>query len=270
MPQFDLFIGIDYSGAQTPTSRLPGLKVYTARRTTASCEKWLSPAKSNNGGAVNWTRREIAHVLLAQARSAERFLAGIDHCFSFPESYFQRYGLKTWPAFLDDFVHHWPTDGADMRVDSVRHGVAPREHGAPPSAQRTGKSDEFRITERWTSSAKSVFQFGVQGSVAMSSHAGIPWLKWLRDQTGDRLHFWPFDGWAPAAEKSVIVEVYPSIFRNRYERGDRTGDEQDAYATARWMADMDSRGALAEYFTPPLIDSERFVAAREGWIFGTR
>jgi hypothetical protein len=87
------------------------------------------------------------------------------------------------------------------------------------------------------------------------------------------LHFWPFDGWVPAAEKSVIVEVYPSIFRNRYERGDRTGDEQDAYATARWMADMDSRRALAEYFTPPL--QRRLLAgfdrfAHRCYSFGTR
>lgn len=106
--------------------------------------------------------------------------------------------------------------------------------------------------------------------MAKSSHAGIPWLKWLRDQGNDRLHFWPFDGWEPAAGKSVIAEVYPSIFRKRYERGGRTADEQDAYATARWMADMAARGALADFFSPPLIDTERAVASREGWILGVR
>ena len=29
-----------------------------------------------------------------------------------------------------------------------------------------------------------------------------------------------------------------SIFRGRYPRGGRMADEQDAYATARWMATM--------------------------------
>jgi hypothetical protein len=29
MPQFERYLGIDYSGAQTPTSSLPGLRLYT-------------------------------------------------------------------------------------------------------------------------------------------------------------------------------------------------------------------------------------------------
>jgi hypothetical protein len=36
--------------------------------------------------------------------------------------------------------------------------------------------------------------------------------------------------------RSVVAEAYPSIFRNRYDKGDRTADQQDAYATARWLA----------------------------------
>jgi len=219
---------------------------------------------------VNWTRKEIAERLLEEARSGTRFLAGIDHCFSFPQSYFKRYGRKTWPEFLDDFAHHWPTHDDHVRVDDVRDGSLHREGKAPPPGQRTGKADEFRVCERWTSSAKSVFQFDVQGSVAKSSHAGIPWLWWLRREAGDCLHFWPFDGWEPASGKSVIAEVYPSIFRNRYPREARTPDEQDAYATARWMAEMAARGALAGYFDPPLDPAERAVANLEGWILGVR
>jgi len=34
--------------------------------------------------------------------------------------------------------------------------------------------------------------------------------------------------------RTEITEVYPSIFKSRYPRDDRTADEQDAYATARW------------------------------------
>jgi hypothetical protein len=115
-----------------------------------------------------------------------------------------------------------------------------------------------------------VFLFDVQGSVAKSTHAGIPWLKWLRDQAGDRLHFWPFDGWTPAPGKSVIVEVYPSLFRKRYPQEARTADQQDAYATARWLTNMATQGALAGYFAPPLTVAERAVADLEGWIFGVR
>jgi hypothetical protein len=43
----DLFIGIDYSGAKTPESRLKNLQVYAARPGEAP-EKQFSPARSNN------------------------------------------------------------------------------------------------------------------------------------------------------------------------------------------------------------------------------
>lgn len=98
--KFEIFIGIDYSGAQTPTSRLKALQVYAARPGTAP-EKQSSPSRSNNGQAVNWTRKEIAHHLIGLARRGERFIAGIDHGFSLPLTYFDRYGLGDWPAFLD-------------------------------------------------------------------------------------------------------------------------------------------------------------------------
>jgi hypothetical protein len=35
----------------------------------------------------------------------------------------------------------------------------------------------------------------VQGAVAKSTHAGIPWLRFIRQRLGARVHFWPFDGW---------------------------------------------------------------------------
>ena len=267
---FELFIGIDYSGAETPTSRLPGLQVYAAHPEGGDIEKWASPTRSNNRLRVNWTRREIAERLRDEAQRGTRFLAGIDHAFSFPAAYFGRYGLGSWPDFLDDFTSHWPTHQDNVYVDFVRKGVLHKSGEAPPPGQRVGTSDEYRLTERWSSSAKSVFLFDVNGSVAKSSHAGIPWLRWLRAQVGERVHIWPFDGWVPPDDKAVIVEVYPSIFRNRYLRDGRSGDEQDAFATARWMADMGARGVLAGYFEPPLTPAERAVAELEGWIFGVR
>ena len=184
-----------------------------------------------------------------------------------PWRYFERYGLTTWPEFLADFADHWPTHEQGVSVQAIRELQA----GKPPSARRGGTSSEFRITERWTSSAKSVFQFDMQGSVAKSSHAGIPWLKWLREEIGERLHLWPFDGWEPHPDKCVLAEVYPSLFRNRYPRDNRTVDQQDAFACAQWMADMSRRGRLADYFAcPPLDEKEHAVVQCEGWVLGVR
>lgn len=260
--KLERYIGIDYSGAGSPTSRIRGLKVYAAQRDgEPSAIRPQPPAR-------NWSRQALAHWLLAELRRGDPVLIGIDHAFSFPLSYFERYGLDSWPKFLQDFCRYWPTDQPDCHVDSLRDGVWWQQHPRPPG-ERTGASGELRLCERWTSSAKSVFQFDMQGSVAKSTHAGIPWLRFLREQMGDALFFWPFDGWQPPDGVSVIAEVYPSIFRNRYGgRHMRTPDEHDAYSVARWLEESARRGILARYFDPPLTLPERRIAALEGWILG--
>jgi hypothetical protein len=261
-----LFIGIDYSGAETARARLPGLQVYAAGPDGIP-RRQKPPPTSAASKAINWSRSEVAQWLTGLALEDTRFIAGIDHNFSFPDSYFARYGLRDWPQFLTDFVDHWPTDQDGIHVDSVRDGSLAKR-GGPRPGTRIGASNEFRLCERWTSSAKSVFQFDVQGQVAKSSHAGIPWLKRIRDEAGEHIHFWPFDGWAPASGKSVIAEVYPSVLRRRFKAEDRSPDEHDAYSVARWLAQSDADGILERYFSPPLTPDERAVADREGWILG--
>jgi hypothetical protein len=184
-------------------------------------------------------------------------IVGMDHGFSFPLAYFQRYGLKTWNAFLTDFAEHWPTDREGSTVEEFR-----------PTSQRTGNSSEFRLTEKWTSSAKSVFQFDINGSVAKSTHAGLPLLWRLRRNLRSEVHFWPFDGWEIPAGKSVVAEIYPSLFRNRHPRSGRTGDQQDAYAVCCWLAEMDAMNTLDRFYQPPLTASQKKQAQLEGWILG--
>lgn len=268
MTDFDLFIGIDYSGAEAANARLKSLQAYSARPGSAP-QRQDGPSRRQNGAPAYWTRAELANWLIDLARQNVQYIAGIDHAFSFPLSYFERYRLTSWPQFLNDFTKHWPTDRDHVYVDFVRDGAIARTlPDWPGQGLRRGEPSEFRLCEEWTSSAKSVFQFDVQGSVAKSSHAGIPWLKRIRAAVGNRVHFWPFDGWSPAPGKAVIAEVYPSIFRRRYERDDRTADEQDAYAVARWLSESAARGLLKRYFEPPLVLPERTRADKEGWILG--
>ncbi len=272
LADFELYIGIDYSGAETPTSRLKALQVYAARPGELP-QKQFSAASPSATQRWNWSRAEVAAWLIELARKGVRYIAGIDHGFSFPLSYFERYRLTSWSQFLEDFVAHWPTADDHMYVDFIRDRVLERRGGPLERARggtvlaRTGKPTEFRLCEQWTSSCRSVFHFDVQGQVAKSTHAGIPWLKRIRD-ADERVHVWPFDGWQIPAGKCVLAEVYPSIFRNRYPREGRSADEQDAYAVARWLAEADARGSLSRYFEPPLTLPERRIADREGWILG--
>lgn len=254
---FDLYIGIDYSGAETPDSLLRGLQVFAAAAGQEP-QAIRNPADAQAHRGI-WSRRAVAQWLLAQVASGQRLLVGIDHGFSFPKSYLDRHQLRTWPEFLDHFQQRCTSGMADACVD--RNG--------PPQALPIGRSDELRLCERWTCWAKGAFQFDVQGSNAMSTHAGIPWLRHLRGQAQDRIHIWPFDGWQlPERESSVIAEVCSPMLRERYPRADRTADEQDAYAAARWLAETAGRGVLERYLNPPLTHAERQVAALEGWILG--
>ena len=252
--RFSRHIGIDYSGAQAPESRLKGLQVYESRN-GGTPERIGTPAE----GAKNWTRLEVAQFCASAIASGESVIIGIDHAFSFPMSYMQRFGIETWDRFLDDFMRHWPTADPHTYVEFVREGN-----------QRAGETSELRLCEQWTAGAKSVFQFDVQGQVAKSTHAGLPWLLWLRmmSEAKSRIHFWPFDGFDVPDGKSVVAEVYPSLFRRRYSREGRTGDEHDAFCVAAWLAEMDRRGTLGYYFKPPLSLPESRIARLEGWILG--
>jgi len=85
--RFSRYIGIDYSGAQTPDSRLKTLQVYEADR-DGEPSKVPPPQK----GVKNWSRREIARYCLEALTSDAVVIIGIDHGFSFPLSYMQRCG----------------------------------------------------------------------------------------------------------------------------------------------------------------------------------
>jgi hypothetical protein len=106
------------------------------------------------------------------------------------------------------------------------------------------------------------------GSVAKSTHAGLPWLRYLRQQLGTRVHFWPFDGWTIPAGRSVIAEAYPSLWNREVPPETRTRDQHDAYCIAVSLARADRDGRLGDYFEPELTAPERARAEIEGWILG--
>jgi hypothetical protein len=104
--------------------------------------------------------------------------------------------------------------------------------------------------------------------VAKSTHAGLPWLRHLRMNLGDRLHFWPFDGWRIPAGKSTVVEVYPSLWSKSLPREGRTPDQHDAYVAAAWLRQVDMDGSLEKFLNPQMLPGEYGVAQIEGWILG--
>ena len=252
--RFDTYVGIDYSGAQTPTASLKGLRIYRAAGETPPAEVFPPPSPRKY-----WTRREIAEWLVDRLLEDQRVIVGIDHAFSFPLKYFKKHHLPhDWPAFLDDFQRHWPADRDHMYVDFIRDGL----HG--DGAARSGNRRWLRVTEQYARTAKSVFWFDVQGSVAKSTHSGLPWLRFIRRRAGDRAHFWPFDGWQIPPAKSAVVEVYPRLWSRTFLTPGLTRDQHDAFSIAAGLQRADRDGTLAAALAPDLSPADRRADEIEG------
>ena len=268
---FDRYIGIDYSGAATSTTRLTGLAVCCA---DADAEPVAVPTYAQR--AVRWTRMELAHWLVKRLQEPVRTLVGIDHAFSFPIDYFDHYDLPegNWAQFLEDFHHHWPTDENHRTVGAIQLEQDRLRINGAADGHRLGDERWFRFTDRLARAFSSVFDFdAMQRNVAYSTHAGLTWLLYIRMQLEDvgvAVHFWPFDCWDIPKGQSAVVEVYPALWNWRFEPvyQDRGGHRHDAYSVARWMSETDRAGALGQYFNLRLTQEQREMAETEGWIFG--
>jgi hypothetical protein len=249
VPDFQQYIGVRYSGRKDPGDPISNIRVYSAVEDH-------EPFQERNGGHASgrWSRRDLAEWLLEQITGREPVIVGIDHAFSFPQTYMDRHDLKSWEKFLKDFEENWPTDRFAVRE-------------LLPGNPRSGDPDEHRLTGQWTAFPKSVFQWDIQDSLAKATHAGLPWIDYLR-RAKDRAHFWPFDGWEIKKGKSVLAEVRPARLRHRYRKDGLNAQEQDAYAVCGWLQERDQLGLLRAYFTPPLSTEEKERAGLEGWILG--
>ena len=95
-PAFTRYIGIDYSGAQTPQACLKEFRVYCADGAAAAQEVLPSPIPRKY-----WTRRGIAEWLADRLAEDAPTIVGIDHDFLFRCAIskctsWSRTGLRSW------------------------------------------------------------------------------------------------------------------------------------------------------------------------------
>jgi hypothetical protein len=273
---FSRCIGIDYSGAQHARAGLPGLRIFEAH---ASAPTAIEIRPDPSVSERHWSRSEIAQWLVenitgVEAQGCEPLLIGIDHALSFPRAYFEKYKLaENWDTFLNDFCVHWPSLNSKM---SVRDILLTQKAELDFEKTRLGESRWRRLCEKHSRGAKSVFHFGVPGSVASSTHAGLVWIHFLRNhqRLKNLVHFWPYDGWIPEPGKSVIAEIYPALWNKQSERGALTQDQHDARVVAIGLYEAVKNGNLLRWFQPEdwqkisLSPFEVEYARIEGWILG--
>ena len=274
--QFERTIGIDYSGAGEPNSTQAGLSVFMTERGSPACE--IPPPS----GYKNWKRRELTEWLTSRLAESTPTIAAIDHAFSFPKPYFEKYKLElSWDKFLEDFYEHWPTH--KYAVKPLREG---KNEKAKKAQARLVETNWLRETEKRCKKRKhpanSVFDFKKkQGQVATSTHAGLSFLWQMRKcESLSDLHIWPFDEGKVGDDKSCLVEAYPRLYKcDDYEKKfysnktySKSEHARDAFVTASWLRDMDNdKGELQSYLDlESQLPKEALERAKyEGWIIGT-
>src|SRR5262249_16632346 len=110
VPDFQQYIGVRYSGRKDPGDPIREIKVFAALE-----HHEISRETTQGPPSGRWSRRAPAEWLLGRITSGEPAVVGIDHAFSFPQTYMDRHSLKSWAAFLEDFEESWPTDKLAVR-----------------------------------------------------------------------------------------------------------------------------------------------------------
>ncbi len=107
MSAFSRYIGIDYSGAETPEASLKGLRVYCSVGEAAANEVPPPPSPRKY-----WTRRGIAHWLVARLAEDVPTIVGIDHGFRFRCATLKR---TSWRRTGLSFLRIFSAAGRQMR-----------------------------------------------------------------------------------------------------------------------------------------------------------
>lgn len=286
-PAFDLFLGIDWSGAKG--SRNKGIQVAAVGPGAASPELIGNPYQAHG----IWSRPDILAFLEKAIADGHRILAGFDFafCYAFEDAGAYFPGLDGAPATPEAV---WATVEAAAADDPHFYGAALyqradlpyRDYFMAPGWLGELYRHRQRLTERVSASVTTphpVFKCIGAANVGTGSLAGMRLLHRLGARADVRI--WPFDATPGAA--LTVVEIFPRLYFKRAggdprRWGDpenltnvcrhygcaapvlpsiRTEDEADALVSAAALRALGPDGTLWR-------QAENPGAATEGWIFG--
>jgi len=209
---FDLFVGIDWSGARGPVQR--GLAVFIC----AAGDAAPSAVYPQNGR--HWSRRGIMAYLCALAQD-RRVLAGIDFAFSYPvfDAGGQRCGyFPGWPGSPPNALALW------QLIDRLNAGqphlyggavwddpVLGAYYNAPRGRRGRLFTSRRRLTEQAARAVKSpspTFNCVGPAGVGTGSLAGMRLLA----QMAGTADIWPFSVQDSKCRNLCLVEIFPSYY----------------------------------------------------------
>lgn len=287
-PGFDLFLGIDWSGAKG--SRNKGIQVAAAAPGTSLPELQPNPYREHG----IWSRPDVLTFIDEMLGGGRRVLAGFDFAFSYPfedvGAYFP--GLEDAPETVDavwELVEEVAADDPNLYGAALyqRDDLPYRDYFIAPGWHGELYSDRLRETEHVTALTTrpySVFTCNYATNVGTGSLAGMRVLHRLRQRSED-VRIWPFDPQPGGA--LTVVEIFPRLFFKRVGGDPRAWGDRDnlmkvcaaygcdggALPEMRTEDEADaviSAAALKELSGDPVLwqQSRRAGAAKEGWIFG--
>jgi hypothetical protein len=293
-PRFDAYLMVDWSArnvrAWGPDSLWFALLRWQGREAITSTHNCL----------VRADFASCVEALLAE----RRVLVGFDFPLGYPRGFCSALGLSA-PSGLE-WLKVWEeldrrivdgTDNANNRFEVAAalnaqiHGSFGPFFGRPaktsPGIARTlsGKQKgvfkfpvlastgvelarQRVVDERADTASSAWFLYGGANTVGSQALVGIPHVLKLR-RSISQCQVWPFETGArlPETARVVLAEIYPSRFHQRIALDDRSNDERQVIAMARYFAKLDASDALAPLFQAPGREHAA-VQREEGWILG--
>ncbi|MEO0637499.1 MAG: precorrin-8X methylmutase [Pseudomonadota bacterium] len=290
MPLFDRYLIVDWSAANKPVKEANSIWICLAERRDGQVVELLQRNPPTRREAMGIVSR-LCHEAL---QDQKRLFAGFDFAFGYPKGGAHRIARKPYWKELWSVLSNQVQDRADNNsnrfevADNLNefafggrgpfwgHPVHGRYHSLRPTKPTEGVGvSEDRITERYVSSAKSVWQLYGNGAVGSQTLLGIPALYGLIREPGlaEQIAVWPFEtNFERRLDKGITVaEIYPSLFPIKDVEGQICRDQTQVRTLAQGFAKWDAADQFEGLLAAPsdLVVAERdAVIAEEGWIVG--
>ncbi len=287
MRNFDSFVGIDWSGAKTPSKNAIAI---------ATCS---SSGRLSIDNTILWTRQAAYDRLCQLIESDDRALVGMDFNFSFSEEIGTawlgpEYTIGSlWNLIENCNAQHENFYGGDIIEDPKFKSYFWVNGKKPADWAGYTRQTELACAEQGLGFPENPCKLIGPKQVGKAGLSGIRVLNALKKKYGSRLAIWPFDSIDICnAAHVVFVEIYPAFFLNKqgwkskkiHKRDDlerfiagrailEAGiaiDEHsaDAIISAVGLWDMCGRGDEILWDSIDLRGVSPKKLIREGWIFG--
>ena len=274
MTAFDLFIGVDWSGAKDEYQ--PGIQVAEFKCEDAAPK--IVPPRDNK---TNWSRQAVLDHLQERAKE-HRVLAGIDFAFAYPfgkGGYFPDSGcsLKDAPS-LWKMIDKINANKDHLYGGGIWHHPKFRPYYNTPTVDgilgESGEKYDSRLFRRTEETVKSVHgitpspAFNCVGpkAVGTGTLAGMRLLNRLAEE--GKASIWPLLPQPDA--RLTVVEIYPSLYfsmaKVKAQCSDANAPPKNKYEAVALISAAALRVLASDGFTEPGALNDD--AKREGWIFG--